>query len=134
MKILTTEEKNSLNAFMQENNLTAESKLYRYTSKHYLKKIDDQLFLEAKSEPIEMVVDRYHGYSEVSIASEIGQGLSFLSAREEEYDRSERVCVELKLKDILDQGSLVYTVTSLPAYLKAFFCTLPEGKVKVSLS
>jgi hypothetical protein len=134
MKILTTEEKNSLNAFMQENNLTAESKLYRYTSSHYLKKIDGQLFLEAKTEPIEMVVDRYHGYSEVSIASEIGQGLSFLSAREEEYDRSDRVCVELKLKDILDQGSLVYSVTSLPAYLKAFFCTLPEGKVKVNLS
>jgi hypothetical protein len=133
MKHLTTEEKDSLNVFMQENNLTKESKLYRYTSNHYLKKIDDQLFLEAKSEPIDMVIDRYHGFSEVSIASEIGQGLSFLSDREDEYDRSDRVCVELKLKDVLDQGSLVYTVTSLPAYLKAFFCTLPEGLVKIKV-
>lgn len=131
MKNPTTEEKDSLNAFMQENNLTGESKLYRYTSSHYLKKIDDQLFLEAKSEPIDMVVDRYHGFSEVSIASEIGQGISFLSSKEDEYDRSDRVCIEMKLKDVLNQGGLVYTVTSLPAYLKAYFCTLPEGKVKV---
>lgn len=131
MKILTTEEKNSLNAFMQENNLTEESKLYRYTSNHYFKKIDDQLFLEAKSDPIEMVINRYHGFSEVSIASEIGQGLSFLSTKEDEYDRPDRVCIEMKLKDVLDQGGLVYTVTSLPAYIKAYFCALPEGKVKV---
>jgi len=134
MKKLTTEEQDSLNAFMQENNLTKDSKLYRYTSDHYLKKIDDQLFLESKSKPIDMVIDRYHGFSEISIASEVGHGISFLSTREDEYDRSDRVCIEVKLKDVLDQGGLIYTVTSLPAYIKAFFCTLPEGKVKVTVS
>ena len=42
-------------------------------------------------------------------------------------------CVELILKDVLNQGGLIYTVTSLPAYIKAFFCTLPEGRVKVTV-
>lgn len=51
----------------------------------------------------------------------------------QEYERSDRVCVEIQLKDVLDQGGLIYNVTSLPAYLKAYFCTLPEGKIKVKL-
>lgn len=134
MKKLTTEEEQILKAFMQENNLTSESKLVRYTSKKHLIELNGNLYLEAKKEPIEMVVDRYHGFWEVFIASEIGQGISFLSNIEAEYDRSDRVCVELTLKDVLDQGGLVYNVTSLPAYIKAFFFTLPEGKVKVIIS
>lgn len=131
MKKLTTEEEQILKAFMQENNLTSDSKLVRYTSKKHLKELNGHLYLDAKKDPIEMVVDRYHGFWEVFIASEIGQGISFLSNREAEYDRSDRVCVELTLKDVLDQGGLIYSVTSLPAYIKAFFCTLPEGKVRV---
>ena len=134
MKKLTTEEEQILTAFMKENNLTPESKLYRYTSKDYLKELDDQYYLEAKTSPIDMVVDRYHGFWEVFIASEVGYGISFLSNREEEYERSDRICVELSLNDVLDQGGLVYSVTSLPAYIKAFFCTLPEGKVKVLIN
>jgi hypothetical protein len=70
----------------------------------------------------------------VFIASEIGQGLSFLSNMEEEYESADRVCVEIKIHDVLDQGGLIYSVTSLPAYIKAFFFTLPEGSVKVTLS
>ena len=133
MKILTTEESEILNEFMQEYNLNSESNLYRYTSKEYLKESNGKLYLKAKTEPNDMVVDRYHGFWEVFISSEVGQGISFLSNREEEYERSDRVCVVLKLKDVLDQGGLIYTVTSLPAYIKAFFCTLPEGKVKVTV-
>jgi len=106
----------------------------RYTSRNYLKEIDGHLFLEAKKSPTDMVVDRYHGYWEVFLSSEVGQGISFITEKEEEYERSDRVCVVLNLKDVLDQGGLVYTVTSLPAYIKAFFCTLPEGKVKVEIS
>ena len=133
MKKITTEEQQILTTFMKDNNLTSESILYRYTSKGHLKEVDGQLYIESKQDPIEMVVDRYHGFWEVFIASEIGQGLSFLSNREEEYESTDRVCVEIKLKDVLDQGGLIYTVTSLPAYIKAFFCTLPEGEVKVEI-
>jgi hypothetical protein len=134
MKNITTEEQQVLKAFMEENNLTSESKLYRYTSKNYLKEIKGEFFLESKKESSDMVVDRYHGFWEVFISSEVGQGISFLSNREEEYERPDRVCVELNLKDVLGQGGLIYKVTSLPAYIKAFFCTLPEAKVKVEVS
>ena len=131
MKKLTTEEKDVLTKFMLENNLTPESKLYRYTSRNYLKEFDGEFYLEAKKEPIDMVVDRYHGFWEVFLSSEVGQGISFLSQREDEYERPDRVCVEMHLKDVLNQGGLIYKVTSLPAYLKAFFCTLPDGMIKV---
>lgn len=134
MKTHTSEEKNILTKFLFENNLTPENKLYRYTSKEYLKKIDNQLYIESKASPTDMLIEIYHGFGEVYIASEVAQGLSFLSKREDEYNRSDRVCVEIKLKDVIDQGGLVYTVTSLPAYLKVFFCTLPEGKIKVVIN
>ena len=133
MKKLTTEEQQILTAFMEENNLTPESKLYRYTSKDYLIELNGQLYIEAKKEPSDLVVDRYHGFWEVFLASEIGPGISFLSNKEEEYEKSNRVCVEMHLRDVLDQGGLIYKVTSLPAYIKAFFCTLPKGKIKVTL-
>ena len=81
-----------------------------------------------------MVVDRYHGYWEVFIASEVGKGISFLSNIEAEYERSDRVCVEMNLKNVLDQGGLIYKVTSLPAYVNAFFCTLPDPQVQVKLT
>lgn len=71
------------------------------------------MYLEAKTDPTDMVVDRYHGFLEVFIASEVGQGISFLSEKENEYERSNRICVELNLKDVLDQGGLIYNVTSL---------------------
>ena len=133
MKKITTEEREILSKFMQDNNLTNESKLVRYTSKSYLKELNGKLYLEAKKEPLDMVVDRYHGFWEVFKASEIGQGISFLSNREAEYESHDRVCVEIRLKDVLDQGGLIYSVTSLPAYIKAYFCTLPDSKVKVNL-
>lgn len=133
MNKITKEEKDVLIKFMSEYNLSPKSKLYRYTSKRYLNEIQGQLFLEAKKNPNDMVVDRYHGFWEVFVSSEIGKGLSFLSIKEKEYERHDRVCVEVELKDVLDQGGLVYNVTSLPEYLKAFFCKLPQGKVRVSL-
>ena len=132
MKKLTTEEQQILTAFMEENHLTPESKLFRYTSKDYLIEINGHSYLEAKKEPSDMVIDRYHGFWEVFIASEVGPGISFLSNKEEEYEKSNRVCVEMHLRDVLDQGGLIYKVTSLPAYIKAFFCTLPEGMIKVT--
>ena len=131
MKAINKEEQQILDTFMKENNLTTKSVLVRYTSRNYLSEINGELYLDAKTSPTDMVVDRYHGFWEVFLASEVGPGISFLSQREDEYERSDRVCVEIQLKDVLNQGGLVYDVTSLPAYIKAFFCTLPDGKVKV---
>lgn len=133
MSTRTIEEQEILNKFMKEFQLTPESTLIRYTNNKYLNEENGCYYLISKSKPTEMLVDRYHGFWEVFIASEIGSGIAFLSEREDEYESTDRICVEVKLKDVLDQGGLVYNVTSLPSYLKAFFCTLPEGKVKVSI-
>jgi hypothetical protein len=122
-------------AFMKENKLTPETKLYRYTSKDYLKNIDGKLYLKAKKKPTDMIIDIYNGSSDnVFIASEMGQGISFLSIQEEEYESSGRVCIEIKIKDVLDQEGMIYPITSLPSYLKAFYCTIPNGLVKVKIS
>lgn len=133
MEIRTPAELEILKKFMDENDLNQKSKLFRYTSKKYLNEIDGEYYIEAKTEPLDMIVDNYHGSSHVYISSSIGKGLAFLTAKENEYIEPDRVCIELNLKDILDQSGLVYEVTSLPAYLKAFFCTMPEGKVKVTI-
>jgi len=62
---------------------------------------------------------------------EICQGLSFMKKREKEYENPNRICVLVTVGDIIEQGGLIYSVSSLPAYIKAFFFTLPEGKIKV---
>ena len=126
-------DKKILEKFMFEHKLNEDSILYRYTSKNYLIEEKGSHFIKAKSEPIEMVIDDYNGYGEVFIASEIGHGLAFLTNREEEYEIEDRVCVEIKLSDIIKQGGLIYKVTSLPAYLTSYFATLPSGTIKVKI-
>ena len=132
MKKITDKEQSILKEILRENHLTEESILYRYTSKKYIE-IDEnrETFLTAKAEPLDMVVDQYHGQYHVFIAHEIGAGLAFMKKPEREYENPQRVCVAVTLKDIIDQGGLVYSVSSLPSYIKAFFFTLPEGKVRV---
>ena len=66
------EKQKALLAFMKENKLSPTTKLYRYTSKGYLKNIDGKLYLEAKTKATDMVIDNYNGSSQVFIASEIG--------------------------------------------------------------
>ena len=134
MKKITNSEKEILENLLQENKLNYDSVLYRYTSeKHLEKDKNNNYFLIAKTEPIDMVVDIYNGDYHVFIAKDIGSGISFLTKQEQEYQNQERFCVAVTLRDIIEQGGLVYTVSSLPVYLKAFFLTLPEGKIKVKL-
>ena len=61
-------------------------------------------------------------------------GLSFTTNEEQDYHTDETVSVKLKLKDILDQGGLIYKVISLPEYVRAYYFTIPEGSVKVQIN
>ena len=134
MKRVTDKEQSVLKELLRENRLTEESILYRYTSKKYLETDENgETFLIAKDEPLDMVVDQYHGQYHVFIAQEIGAGLTFMKKPEREYENPNRICVTVTLKDVLKQGGLAYSVSSLPNYIKAFFFTLPEGKIKVEL-
>ena len=50
---------------------------------------------------------------------------------EKDYIREDRVLVSVRLGDVLDQGGLIYRITSLSSYLEGYFCTLPKECVKV---
>ena len=135
MSTLSQSEKEMLQDLLEENKLSHETKLYRFTSERFLNKNDDGTeSLVANNVPIEMLVDNYNGQGHVFIARDIGKGLSFLTEPLDEYVREDRVCVSVSVGDLLDQGGLIYKVTSLPAYISAFFFTMPTGVVPVKKS
>jgi hypothetical protein len=131
MATVSEKNKDQLQSILDESTLSSESVLYRFTSEKYLIKKDEQEFLKANKEPHEMVVDHYTGPGHVFMAKDIGPGLSFLTEPLDEYERDDRICVKVKLKDLLHQGGLMYQVTSLPAYITAYFFTLPIGPVGI---
>ena len=126
-------EKEMIEDLLEENKLNYDSLLYRFTSERYLEKNEDGTeSLIANEEPIEMVVDTYKGQGHVFIARDIGSGLSFLTEPLDEYEREDRVCIFVTVRELLTQGGHIYEVTSLPAYISAFFFTLPGKKVNIT--
>ena len=122
-----------LNQKLEEFGFDEQSKFYRYTSKKYLDKNGDQLFIKAKDECADMIIDHYDDKGHFFVSKEMGKGLSFLKNPENEYEHSERIRISIQLKDVLNQGGFVYQITSLPEYLEGYFFTLPEGEVKVNI-
>jgi hypothetical protein len=117
---------------LEEFGFDEQSQFYRYTSKKYLIEENNALFIKAKDECADMIIDHYDDQGHFFVSKEMGMGLSFLKNPENEYEQSDRVRISVKLKDVLNQGGLIYEITSLPAYLKGYFVSLPEGRVKVS--
>jgi len=131
MESISQKNKELLQDILKNNKLSGDSTLYRFTSEKYIKQSNDTEAMVVNKEPIEMIVDSYDGHGHIFIAKEIGPGLSFLTEPLDEYKRDDRVCVSVKVKDLLAQGGLIYEVTSLPAYVRAFFFTLPGGEIAV---
>ena len=123
----------ALNQFLELNNLSKDSRLCRYSSTDYLEKIEGGYYLKAKDECSDMAIDYYEDKGHAFVSQEFGKGLSFLNKQEPEYEKEGRVCVEVCLKDVFEQGGLIYEITSLPAYLKGYFVTLPDGEIKVTI-
>lgn len=129
------DKKEILQQLMLEDNLSPDSEFYRYTKKsHINKNKDGSLSITANSNPPEMVIDLYNGQGHTFRADSVGQGLSFTTKEEKDYYTDESVSVKLKLKDILDQGGLIYKVISVPEYVNAYYFTIPSGKVKINLN
>jgi len=127
--------KEILQQLMLEDNLTPDSEFYRYTKKsHIIEHRDGSLTITANNNPPEMIIDLYDGQGHTFRADSVGQGLSFTTKEEQDYRTDETVSVKLKLKDILDQGGLIYKVISLPEYVKAYYFTIPSGKVKIQMN
>ena len=116
---------------LEEFGLNLESKLYRYTSVKYIENTGEVCCLKAKTECSDMVIDHYEDKGHFFVSQEMGIGISFLSKPESDYEREGRICIEIQLKDVIEQGGLIYKITSLPAYLQGYFVTLPSGYIKV---
>ncbi len=124
-------EKEILETIIKENKFTDDTLFYRYTStEHVDDKGNGKLFLLANNHPAEMVIDSYQGGHSV-IANNIGPGLAFLTKPEEEFNSEGRICVTVRLGDILNQGGLIYKVTSVPEYVEVYFFTIPEKRIEI---
>jgi len=131
---MTEKERTVLQQIMNEHNLTSDSRLFRYQPLRYTEtEADGTTSIQAKKEPLEIVIDPYQGDGHSFHASNIGPGLAFTLRREEEFKTQDKVCTTVKLGDILDQGGLIYQVTSVPEYITSFFMSIPEGKVRAEL-
>lgn len=112
--------------------LDTESILYRYTSENYIISYDGNKYLKAKNESLDLVEDHYEDIGHTFISKEFGQGLSFLRKPDEEFERKDRRLVSINLGEVLDQGGVIYRISSLPEYLEGYFLTLPNGKIKIN--
>ena len=131
--VLMKIDKELLTEVLRECGLSMESKLYRYTSDKYIQTIGGEFFLTAKTNSSDIVEDHYEDKGHYFVSEEIGAGISFLKTPEKDYERPDRVLTSIIIKDAVDQGGLVYKVTSLPAYLTGFYVSIPEGKIKVQI-
>ncbi|PLW96331.1 MAG: hypothetical protein C0591_08995 [Marinilabiliales bacterium] len=127
-----TKYSSELNSVMKSLGLNHESKLFRYTSRSHINRDQhENEYIKAKKDPHEMIVDTYEGRGHTYMAKQVGSGLAFVIEKVTELESTERVCCEVSLKNILDQGGLVYRVVSQPSYINAIFCTLPLVKVDI---
>ena len=140
-----------LERLLAENGLTSDTRLYRETLRKSLERTSTSgiFSLAANATPAESVIDVY-GQGHTVQAEQVGAGLAFAETPRPEWQDTmemrvlqsgertkellslERIEVEVRLGDILDQGGLIYPVESV-AIERAWYCTLPAGSIHVKL-
>ena len=139
----------TLQKLLAEHSLDNETRLYREVMRDTLMATDmpGVYRIVANASPSESVVDVYgNGY--VMQAEQVGAGLafaqtatpnwqetmemkSFLAKRDSRpSDLPNKLEVEVRLADILEQGGLIYPVESVSVE-RAWYCTLPASSVEV---
>ena len=123
-----------LEDLFRSNGFTGETRLYRQTLSEYLEVTDEPgvYRVSANPDPSEAVVDIY-GEDNVSLAVHMGPGLAFTDSPDNEWSTPERVGIEVRLQDVLDQGGLLYPVESVITS-QVWYLTIPEGSVEVRKS
>jgi len=121
-----------LDEVMRSAGFTGVTRLYRHTLPEFLADTDDPgvQTLTANSDPSESVVDVY-AQGHVSVAVHIGPGLAFVESPNNQWQESGRTAVAVRLRDVLDQGGLIYPVETVITD-RVWYLTLPEGSVRVS--
>jgi len=120
-----------LDGLMQENSFTGETRFHRQSLPRFLTPAESTGVsrVSANPDPSEAVVDIY-GEGNVSLAVHAGPGLAFTDSPDNEWQDPERVSIEVRLQDVLDQGGLIYPVESIITS-RVWYFTLPEGSVEV---
>ncbi len=134
-----------LSKLLEENQLTPESRLYREAERSALTATATPgvYRLAANSRSSDSVVDVY-GPGYVVQAEQVGPGLAFAQSatpnwqetmelralRARHDNQPDRVEVEVRLADLLEQGAIMYPVESVTVE-RAWYFTLPTGSVEV---
>ena len=138
-----------LDKLLQENGLTADTRLYRDAMRTALLRADvpGAYRLAANATPSEAVIDVY-GQGHLVQAEQVGPGLAFAESGGPNWQETmemralhsgrgslgvpsaDFIEVEVRLQDILRQGGLIYPVESVTVE-KVWYCTLPAGSVEV---
>ena len=120
-----------LEELMRSNDLTAETRLYRYSLPEFVRPTNEPGIAEitANDDPSEAVVDVY-GQGHTTLAVHMGAGIAFSESADNDWRSDSRRCVELRLGDALDQGGLVYPVTSITTD-RVWYVTIPQGQIRV---
>lgn len=137
-----------LTRLLEEHNLGGDARLYREAMRESLTATESPgvYSLAANASPSESVIDVY-GPGYVVQAEQVGPGLAFAESaspnwqetmelrtlrahQDKKASAADRVEVEVRVKDILRQGGLIYPVESVTVE-RAWYFTLPEGKVEV---
>jgi hypothetical protein len=123
----------TLGNLLAENDLTLDSRFYRYTMPEHLRPGDDAgtYRLSANTEPSEAVIDVY-AQGHMILAEQVGPGLAFAESVDNEWRSEGRTAVEVSLKDVIDQGGLMYPVESIITD-RVWYMTLPAGSVPVRI-
>lgn len=110
--------------------LSADTILFRATLPEHLRAEEggEGHVLAANPDPVEGIVD-VHGSGHIVVASTIGPGVALTETQDNEWMAEDRILVSVRLGDVIDQGGLVYPVSSVITD-KVWFCTLPEGGVR----
>jgi hypothetical protein len=110
-----------------------ETTFHRSVLAEHLAQIDGspgEYSLTANPDPSEAVLDVY-GPGHIALAVHMGAGLAFVEVPDHEWTSEDRVSVSVKLRDIIDQGGLIYPVESVTTESVWYF-TLPSGQVRVT--
>ncbi|MGH7710718.1 MAG: hypothetical protein ACREOG_05510 [Gemmatimonadaceae bacterium] len=138
----------SLDRLLAEHNLSGDRRLYREAVRGSLTPTETPgvYRLLANAKPSESVIDVY-GQGHLVQAEEVGPGIAFAESALPNWQETmemralkaaqhklvtpvDRVEVEVRLQDILQQGGLVYPVESVTVE-RVWYCTLPVGSVEV---
>ena len=142
--------RSALASLLKEHGLDSESRLFREAERTALESSGKQgtYRLAANAHPSESVIDVYAGPGYTVQAEEVGPGLAFAEStapnwqetvqmrilRSGEMETSQvggdRMEVEVRVGDILEQGGLMYPVESVEVE-RAWYFTLPAGSVEV---